>query len=110
MLNKIENLQDLKNLKYLFDDIRFYMGHSVLDGKMGEAYADNIYTPKFAILIVRKYCFMSGIIDATTLKKVIDEKLRLYTIIPSDNLKLLIESIYENNINKSERYSIFWYF
>lgn len=35
----------------MFDDIRFHMGLSVLDGKMGKAFVDNIENPKFAILI-----------------------------------------------------------
>jgi len=29
--------EKLDKLQYLFDDIRFYMGNSVLDGKMGQA-------------------------------------------------------------------------
>lgn len=97
---------DLYKLKKFFTDIRFYMGKSVLDGVMGEAYADNINNPNFAILIARQYCFMSGKIDECNLKKIIDENLKTYKLIPADNLKTLIEDIYGNNINKSERYSI----
>lgn len=105
MLEKVEN-KNLGKLRNLFKDIRFYMGHSVLDGTMGEAYTDNISNPNFAILIVRKYCFMSGNIGKEDLHKLIDNKLKQYIIIPSDNLKIVIEEIYKDNINKLERYSI----
>lgn len=105
MLEKVEN-KDLEKLRNLFKDIRFYMGHSVLDGTMGEAYADNISNPNFAILIVRKYCFMSGNIEKENLYELIDSKLKQYIIIPSDSLKNIIEEIFKDNINKLERYSI----
>lgn len=98
--------KDLERLKKLFKDIRFYMGHSVLDGTMGEAYTDNIVNPNFAILIVRKYCFMSGNIEKEDLYKLIDSKLKQYIIIPSDNLKIMIEEIFKDDIKKLERYSI----
>ena len=42
MLEKVEN-KDLAKLRDLFKNIRFHMGNSVLNGMMGEAYADNIY-------------------------------------------------------------------
>jgi len=105
MLEKVES-KDLGRIKNLFKDIRFYMGNSVLDGTMGEAYVDNISNPKFAILMVRKYCFMSGDIEKEDLYKIINSKLKQYTIIPSDNLKNVIEEIFKDNINKHERYSI----
>lgn len=105
MLEKVSN-KDLEKLRNLFKDIRFHMGNSVLDGMMGVAYTDNISNPNFAILIVRKYCFMSGIIDEKSLQQLINEKLKQYILIPSDNLKNIIEKIFKNNINKLERYSI----
>lgn len=105
MLEKAEN-ENLEKIRSLFKDIRFYMGHSVLDGTMGEAYVDNMSTPNFAILTVRKYCFMSGNIEKENLYELINNKLKQYIIIPSDNLKIVIEEIYKDNINKLERYSI----
>lgn len=102
----IENIEDLNKLRYLFKDIRFYMGNSVLDGLMGRAYADNIDNPKFAILIVRSYCFMSGNLEKQNLKELIDNKLNGYKIIPSDNLKTAIEELFGDNVNKTERYSL----
>lgn len=105
MLEKVEN-RDLERLKNLFKDIRFHMGNSVLDGAMGEAYTDNISNPKFAILIVRKFCFMSGNIEKEDLYKLINSKLKQYIIIPSNNLKNTIEEVFKDNINKLERYSI----
>ncbi len=41
----------------LFNDIKFYMGKSVLDGTMGEAYTDNIEDPTIAYLLVRIILF-----------------------------------------------------
>lgn len=105
MLVKVEN-KNLEKLRNLFKDIRFFMGHSVLDGNMGEAYVDNISNPNFAILIVRKYCFMSGNIEKESLYELINNKLKQYILIPSDNLKIVIEEIYKDNITKLERYSI----
>ena len=105
MLEKVEN-RDLEKLKNLFKDIRFYMGNSVLDGTMGEAYVDNISNPKLAILIVRKYCFISGNIEKENLYKLINNKLTQYILIPSDNLKSIIEEIFKDSVNKLERYSI----
>lgn len=106
MLQKVTENKDLEKLTNLFKDIRFYMGHSVTDGLMGDAYTDNIDTPNFAILIVRSYCFMSGNIEKENLQKLIDGSLKQYIIIPSDNLKILIEEIFKDNVNKLERYSI----
>ncbi len=105
MLKKVEN-KDFEKLRNLFKNIRFYMENSVLDGVMGEAYTDNITNPNFAILIVRKYCFMSGNIEKEDLCKLIDSKLKQYIIIPIDGLKKVIEENFKDNINKLERYSI----
>lgn len=52
------------------------MRNSVLEGTMGKVYADNISNPNFSILIVRKYCFMSGNIEKEDLYKLIDSKLK----------------------------------
>lgn len=106
MLQKVTEKKDLEKLTNLFNDIRFYMGHSVIDGLMGEAYADNIDGPNFAIIIVRSYCFMSGNIEKESLQKLIDGSLKQYIIIPSDNLKIFIEEIFKDNVNRLERYSI----
>ena len=53
---KLNNNQMYK-IEPLFNDIKFYMGKSVLDGTMGEAYTDNIEDPTIAYLLVRQYCF-----------------------------------------------------
>lgn len=106
MIYKIIDKNDLLKIKYFFNDIRFFMGNSVLDGTMGEAYVDNIKKPKIAFLVVRRYCFISGNVDEKDLKEIIDKKFRCYKLIPSDNIANQIEKIYSNNIQKSQRYSI----
>ena len=98
--------ESLDKLRYLFNDIRFYMGKSVLDGKMGQALADNIMEPTVAILLVRSYCFISGKIDIEKLKEVINQyNLNQYIIIPSDGIKKILEIEFKD-INKYQRYSI----
>ncbi len=106
MLYKITNNSDLNKIISLFEDIRFYMGNSVLDGVMGEAYVDDILNPKIAFLTVRSYCFINGNIEKERLKEIIDENFKNYKLIPSDNIATKIEEIYYNDIIKSQRYSI----
>lgn len=105
MLTKIDR-KDLEKICYLFNDIRFYLGRSVLQGMMGEAYTNNIKNPTFAILLVRHYCFMSGDINYDELKELVNSKLKERIIIPSDNIKKLLEDIFKDKIIKQERYSI----
>lgn len=106
MIYKIIDKNDLLKIKHFFKDIRFFMGNSILDGTMGEAYVDNIQKPKIAFLVVRSYCFISGNIDEKNLKEMIDKKFRGYELVPSDNIANQIEKIYSNNIQKSQRYSM----
>lgn len=75
MIYKIIDKNDLLKIKHFFNDIRFFMGNSVLDGTMGEAYVDNIKKPKIAFLVVRRYCFISGNVDEKDLKEIIDKNL-----------------------------------
>lgn len=105
-LIKVNDSEILNNIKYLFEDIRFYMGKSVLDGLMGSAYVDNINHPVFAILIVRSYCFISGKIDKNVLKEILLEA-KDYQWIPDDANKLIIEDLFHTNINKHNRYSFY---
>lgn len=106
MLKKVIHNADLYKLNPLFQDIRFYMGRTALQGLMGEVYADDINNPTFAILIVRRYCFMSGNIEEKELRELIENKLKSYILIPSDNLKYMIEKIFGDSVTKLERYSI----
>lgn len=106
MLEKITKIEDLNKLKYLFKDIRFYRGKSTLQGLMGEAYVDTIENYQFAILLLRKSCFMSGNINAKKLYKLINNNLKQCIIIPSDNLKSIIEDLFKGNIKKLQRYSM----
>lgn len=87
--------RDLKKAKFLFNDIRFYMGNSVLEGCMGECFVDNISSPKFAFLLVRNYCFISGEIEEKELKDVIRSfNLKDKTIIASDKIKAQIKNLF----------------
>ncbi len=107
MLQKIIDNSDLKKIEYLFNDIRFFMGRSVLQGLIREAYVDDISNPKVAFLLVKdKYCFLSGTLEKSKLKETIDNNFSKYILIPSDNLCKSIEEIYQDKIIKSERYSM----
>ncbi len=106
MIYKIVEESDLLKIKPLFNDIRFYMGNSVLDGVMGEAYVDNILNPQIAFLLVRSYCFIGGNTEDKKLEIIIDENFKDYKIIPNDKLSRKIEKIYGNSIIKTQRYSI----
>ena len=107
--------ENLNKLRKLFREIRFYMGNSVLDGKMGKAFADNSENPNYAFLLVRNYCFMSGQIEKQKLKEIINHYgLKEYKIVPSDSLKEHFEDVVERysmkknpkfNIEELERYS-----
>lgn len=100
---KKEKLNEIENL---FNQIRFFMGNSVLDGVMGKAYVDNIEKPKIAFLVVRSYCFISGNMSKNLLRKVIDKYFKDYKLIPSDSIAIKIEEIYNNDLEKFERYSL----
>ena len=104
MLYEIKGDESLNKIKDFFNDIRFFMGKSVLDGMMGNAYVDNISNPSIAFLTVRKYCFISGNIEKEKFKQIIDEQFKSYKLIPSDGLSKELEEIYKDNIIKSYRY------
>jgi len=106
MIFEIDNLQKLEKIKPFFNDIRFYMGNSVLDGVMGKAFVDNVENTNIAFLIVRKYCFISGNISDNKLKDIIDKNFKDYILVPSDNIADKLENIYFDNIQKSQRYSM----
>lgn len=106
MIYKIESEKDIMRIKPLFKDIRFFMGKSVLDGCMGEAYVDDISNPQIAFLAVRSYCFISGDIQDDKLEKIINKYFRKYKLIPSDYLGKKIERIYHDRIIKAQRYSM----
>lgn len=106
MIFEVTEQKNLKEIKILFNDIRFYMGNSVLDGVMGKAFVDNVRNPNIAFLVVRNYCFISGNIDNKDLKDIIDKNFKEYILIPSNDIASKIEKIYSHNIQKSQRYSI----
>lgn len=102
---KLSNNQ-MNKIKYLFNDIKFYMGKSVLDGLMGEAYTDNLENPTIAYLLVRQYCFINGDSRSELAKQVLKTIPKTCKrIIANNNWNDIIESTY-NEFEKSKRYSL----
>ena len=101
------SIDKLNNLRSLFKEIRFHMGYSVLDGKLGEAYVNDLENPSLAFLLVSTYCFINGNVENEKLKEVMDKyNLTEYTVIPGNNLKKQFYEIYGKDIYKRNRYSI----
>ncbi len=102
---KLNNNQ-MNKIEHLFNDIKFYMGKSVLDGLMGEAYTDNLENPSIAYLLVRQYCFINGDSNSELAKEVLETLPKTCKrIIANDDWDDVIESIY-NDFEKSKRYSL----
>lgn len=102
---KVSNNQ-MSKIKYLFNDIKFYMGKSVLDGLMGEAYTDNLENPTIAYLLVRQYCFINGNSNSVLAKQVLKTIPKTCKrIIANSDWNDIIESTY-NDFEKSKRYSL----
>jgi len=96
----------LELLRPMFGQIRFHFGRSVLDGRMGEAYADDEDQPRFAMLLVRGYCLLSGSASGPQLRQLVEEfGLRGRCIVPSDELlPVLREEFPEASVH--QRYGI----
>lgn len=105
-LVKIEDPRDLEKLRPLFQDLRFHMGTCILDGITGSAYADNPDTPRFAILLLKNFAFISGCIDATTLSQILDD-LKNRTWIADDQTNRMIETIFGDRLKISQRHSFY---
>jgi len=102
---KLSNNQ-MNKIKYLFNDIKFYMGKSVLDGLMGEAYTDNLENPTIAYLLVRQYCFINGDSKSELAQQVLKTIPKTCKrIIANSSWNDIIESTY-NGFEKSKRYSL----
>jgi len=102
---KLNNNQMYK-IEPLFNDIKFYMGKSVLDGLMGEAYTDNIENPTIAYLLVRQYCFINGDSKSNLAKQVIENLPKTCKrIIANSDWHHIIESTY-SKFEKDKRYSL----
>lgn len=105
-LVKIEAPGDLEKLRPLFQDLRFHMGTCVLDGITGSAYADNTESPRFAILLLKKFCFISGSMDAAALKEILQD-LTKRTWVADDISNSLIEALFGNRLKISQRHSFY---
>lgn len=100
------NNNEMNKIEHLFNDIKFYMGKSVLDGLMGEAYTDNLENPTIAYLLVRQYCFINGNSNSVLAKQVLKTLPKTCKrIIAKDDWNNVIESTY-NDFEKSNRYSL----
>lgn len=96
----------MNKIEHLFNDIKFYMGKSVLDGLMGEAYTDNLENPTIAYLLVRQYCFINGNSNSVLAKQVLKTLPKTCKrIIAKDDQNNVIERTY-NDFEKSNRYSL----
>ncbi|MBR3897883.1 MAG: GNAT family N-acetyltransferase [Bacilli bacterium] len=102
------NKNMLNKLRPLFKDIRFYMGRSVLDGMLGEAFTDNLDSPRYAYLHCKSYYFINGEITEEELKEIVSKAIKneKCVIIPSDEIGKVLEKLYKENFYKKERYSI----
>ena len=99
--------EELPQISHFFEDIRYYMGKSVLQGHMGEAYTDDIKNPTFAYLLVRSYCFING--DPTTENAKFAIKTLPSTckiLVADEKWHSLIEDVFGDNCTKSKRYSM----
>jgi len=102
------NCETLEKVRPLFKDIRFYMGKSVLDGKLGKAYVDNLDSPKYACLKCKVFYFINGDINAEELESIINEitKGGHCLIVTSDSIGNMIEEKFIGQFTKKQRYSI----
>ena len=106
MLHLVEDIKVINKVKPLFNEKRFYICKTVFEGYIGSVYVDDIINPKYAVIIARKYSFISGVISDNDLKEIIDSKLYKYKIVPTDMISKQIEKIYTNtNMVKFERFS-----
>lgn len=100
------NNNEMNKIEHLFNDIKFYMGKSVLDGLMGEAYTDNLENPTIAYLLVRQYCFINGNSNSALAKQVLKTIPKTCKrIIANSSWNDIIENTY-NDFEKSKRYSL----
>lgn len=100
------NSNQMYKIEHLFKDIKFYMGKSVLDGLMGEAYVDNLENPTIAYLLVRQYCFINGDSKSELAKQVLKNLPKTCKrIIANSDWSENIESTY-HHLKKSKRYSL----
>ena len=98
--------EQLEILRPMFRQIRFYMGRSVLDGMMGQAYADDENHPEFAMLLVRHYCYLSGTISGCQLRQLVEQYgLQNRCIVPSDAIAPVLKEEFPE-LNVSQRYSM----
>jgi len=105
MMVQLEKEQ-LEILRPMFRQIRFYMGRSVLDGMMGQAYADDENHPEFAMLLVRHYCYLSGTISGCQLRQLVEQYgLQNRCIVPSDAIAPVLKEEFPE-LNVSQRYSM----
>lgn len=102
---KLQSNQMCK-IEHFFKEIKFYMGKSVLDGLMGEAWVDNLENPTIAYLLVRQYCFISGDSKSNIAKDIIGNLPKTCKrIIANSDWYKVIESTY-SEFEKSKRYSL----
>ncbi len=102
---KLQNNQMCK-IEHFFKEIKFYMGKSVLDGLMGEAWVDDLENPTIAYLLLKQYCFINGNSKSNLAKQVLENLPKTCKrIFANSDWHDLIESTY-SKFEKSKRYSL----
>ncbi len=101
------NKNNLNLVNGFFQDIKFYMAKTALEGYMGEVFVDNTEKPEFSFAFVERLCFIDGNPKSELAQKALNEIDECYkVIIANERWFELIEKVYKNNFEISSRYSI----
>ncbi len=101
------NKSNLNLVNDFFQDIKFYMAKTALEGYMGEVFVDNIEKPEFSFAFVERLCFIDGNPKSKLAQKALEEIDEYYKVIIADEKWFeLIEKVYKNNLEISSRYAI----
>lgn len=101
------NKNNLNLVNNFFQDIKFYMAKTALEGYMGEVWVDNIEKPEFSFVFLERLCFIDGNCKSELAQKSLKEIDEYYKVIIADEEWFeLIEKVYKNNFEISSRYSM----
>lgn len=104
--------EHLSSLIPLFEPIKDTLILSCLQGYMGNAWADSLHTPTFAVLQIGDFCFLSG--DASS-PKILPFLSELLTVAKRDSLLIItkdaafdqiLQSLYVDHFRSFKRYTL----